>query len=1065
MVVITNSSTGTAGQDIIISDPTSLPAGATFDGGGSADLIYGDFDFFARLPSANVGSRANPLNLSSNVSIWNTLENPDILDPSIPHTTVFGVGDDTEHVFSVNGTQGSILTLDLDYGNHPIGESAIFEITVLTSTGTVIVPDISIPFTDSGSVNPEPLVVVTLPSSGTFLIAVTEVGSSTVGAGSTYFLNVSLEGQAFNNNTVLVGNDSIEGGGGNDVLYGMGGNDTISGGAGADSIHGGSGNDTILGGAGADVIDGGAGFDVLTYASSGSGVVVGNGSSNTGGDAAGDQVTGIDAIIGSSQSDVMFGGGGNVTLFGANGADQLIAVAGVDALFGGIGDDELIVQGETLGAGSELHGGDGNNDILTVASRFDQDLSKVIIDGIESVTITGDSNGDFASIVTFGDTSAFASIDIASHSGQAFQLGLTADSSLLDVNNLTINGLNGATDKIRIFGNSQNNSVIGSSLDDIVTLDGGNDTVVAGGGVDAVFGGSGNDGITGGAETDLLFGGDGNDTFFYSANEVFDDVEGGKGSDTLNFFSYNEGLVINLGAGTNRSASTVFNQSITGIENIVGTQSSDTLIGAGSNANILQGSGGTDILIGLGGNDGLAGGRDDDDLFGGAGADVLNGGGGTDTAHYSGAATGVIVDMIANGANTGDAAGDILISIERLTGSKFNDILLGTNNSETIFGGDGNDQIFGRGGNDSLFGGNGSDFFDGGAGIDTVSYSDETIGLTIDLQSQGAGAGGAAGDRLVSIENLVGTSQADNIFGSGVGNFLVGGGGGDLMFGRGGNDGLAGGAGNDQLFGGTGGDVLNGGAGIDTAHYSGATSRVVVDLVANGANVGDASGDTLLSIENLAGSNFNDALLGDDGENQIFGLGGNDLLFGRGGDDTLIGGSGSDLFNGGNGFDTASYVGSNQSIGVNLGGGPGFGAAVGDTFVSIEAVVGTSFNDVLVGGSSAVGQLDGGGGNDTIISGTNDTTLIGGSGNDQLFVSAGTNSTIVFAVNQGNDTVSGFSDNDDLLLSGFGFANSAQALAQAEEVGGDVLFTFDLGGSLRILGVTEAEIADDILLA
>ena len=62
-------------------------------------------------------------------------------------------------------------------------------------------------------------------------------------------------------------------------------------------------------------------------------------------------------------------------------------------------------------------------------------------------------------------------------------------------------------------------------------------------------------------------------------------------------------------------------------------------------------------------------------------------------------------------------------------------------------------------------------------------------------------------------------------------------------------------------------------------------------------NTGDAAqGDTYVSIENLSGSNFSDALYGNGGANAISGGNGNDLLVGYGGNDTLTGGAGADRF-------------------------------------------------------------------------------------------------------------------------------------------------------------------------
>src|SRR3954462_13046692 len=88
-----------------------------------------------------------------------------------------------------------------------------------------------------------------------------------------------------------------------------------------------------------------------------------------------------------------------------------------------------------------------------------------------------------------------------------------------------------------------------------------------------------------------------------------------------------------------------------------------------------------------------------------------------------------------------------------------------TNSSDVIIGNAGNDKIYGLGGDDMLKGGGGADVLDGGAGIDTATYEQSSAGVQVSLQS-GTGSGGdAAGDTLVSIENLYGSSYNDTLIG------------------------------------------------------------------------------------------------------------------------------------------------------------------------------------------------------------------------------------------------------------------------------------------------------------
>src|SRR5687767_8729919 len=64
----------------------------------------------------------------------------------------------------------------------------------------------------------------------------------------------------------------------------------------------------------------------------------------------------------------------------------------------------------------------------------------------------------------------------------------------------------------------------------------------------------------------------------------------------------------------------------------------------------------------------------------------------------------------------------------------------------------------------------------------------------------------------------------------------------------------------------------------------------------------------LIGIENADGSNYNDAIYGDDQANRLGGAGGDDLIGGRVGDDVLAGGLGNDRLFGDEGFDLADYA-------------------------------------------------------------------------------------------------------------------------------------------------------------
>jgi len=78
---------------------------------------------------------------------------------------------------------------------------------------------------------------------------------------------------------------------------------------------------------------------------------------------------------------------------------------------------------------------------------------------------------------------------------------------------------------------------------------------------------------------------------------------------------------------------------------------------------------------------------------------------------------------------------------------------------------------------------------------------------------------------------------------------------------------------------------------------------LTVDLANSAANTGIAAGDTYLSIEDVAGSPYNDLITGDAGDNRLLGNGGDDALTGAAGNDHLLGGAGADRLDGGTGND------------------------------------------------------------------------------------------------------------------------------------------------------------------
>jgi Ca2+-binding RTX toxin-like protein len=235
--------------------------------------------------------------------------------------------------------------------------------------------------------------------------------------------------------------------------------------------------------------------------------------------------------------------------------------------------------------------------------------------------------------------------------------------------------------------------------------------------------------------------------------------------------------------------------------------------------------------------DGAAG---DDTLRGGHGADTLTGGAGYDIASYIGSAAPVSVSLTHDGGWSGDATGDVLASIESLIGSSLADFLQGSEDHNIIEGGAGGDTIDGRAGND------------------WISFETAGAAFAVNLDEGTGWAGDATDDSIMGVENIRGSRFADYLFGDWQANILRG----------------------DE-----GGDVLYGAANSDTIYYSTSPAPVRVDLSTNSATGGHAQGDTLVSVENVFATPYNDTLIGDSASNTLVGWFGADIMTGHGGND------------------------------------------------------------------------------------------------------------------------------------------------------------------------------------
>jgi Ca2+-binding RTX toxin-like protein len=462
------------------------------------------------------------------------------------------------------------------------------------------------------------------------------------------------------------------------------------------------------------------------------------------------------------------------------------------------------------------------------------------------------------------------------------------------------------------FGNNSNNimdiSQYGNYPDGIA--------IYGYGGTDWIWGAVGNDELIGGAGADYLDGRGGFDWAMYDDSNV--------------------GVIVSL-ASWSGSGGTAEGDVLVNIEGLYGSMYGDSLIGnAGNNAlsgdagtdhlyggdgqDALDGGTGADHLYGGAGADNLLGGENDDTLWGGEGGDSLNGGSGIDTAVYSGSSARVSIALWSGTAHYGEAEGDTFTNIENLTGSAYDDALVGGDGvnvlhglggdddlkgfagADSLWGGNGDDNLFGHddadtlhgdAGNDGLDGGQGADTMIGGSGNDTY-YVDNLGDMVTEFSGQGLDvvrtstsytlAAGAYVERLettnadgVAALYLIGSNSANEIIGNNGANTISGGGGADQMTGRGGADSYFVDHANDSI-------TEAGGQGVDQVFASLSwtlTEGADVETLATNHPIGTAA-------LNLTGNASGNVIIGNWGNNVLNGGAGDDELQGLYGEDSFL---------------------------------------------------------------------------------------------------------------------------------------------------------------------------------
>ncbi|RZM94517.1 hypothetical protein CWO91_39315 [Bradyrhizobium genosp. SA-3] len=369
------------------------------------------------------------------------------------------------------------------------------------------------------------------------------------------------------------------------------------------------------------------------------------------------------------------------------------------------------------------------------------------------------------------------------------------------------------------------------------------------------------------------------------------------------------------------------------------------------------------------------------------GADTINGGAGADSIVLSATSTDLntaadaqIINVEA--INASSAAAGVIIDLHSQSEGF---TITGSASDDTISGGAGADRITAGGGNDRIIGFIGADTVNGGAGTDTIVLSATSTDLNTATNAQitnveAVSAASAGAGVTIDLHNQ---SEGFTVTGSAFADLITGGGGADTLIGGLGDDTyvvantgdvvvenagegtdsvqasvtytlptnvenltltgtsningtgnvldnvIIGNAGNNILAGLGGADSLDGGQGTDTATYAASAAGVNVSLATGHGTGGDAQGDTLVNIENLTGSQFDDILEGNSGDNVLAGS---------------------------SGIDTVSYEHATAGVTVSLAVTTAqntVGAGT-DTLTGFENLTGSAFNDALTGNNAAM---------------------------------------------------------------------------------------------------------------
>lgn len=512
--------------------------------------------------------------------------------------------------------------------------------------------------------------------------------------------------------------------------------------------------------------------------------------------------------------------------------------------------------------------------------------------------------------------------------------------------------------------------------------------------------------------TVLLDGGAGNDTYSIDADGALGTIsfsEKSGGIDTLDFSSTSTSVAVNLGVATvqsvNANLSLILGSTST-FDNVTGGSGNDVMSG-NSLANRLEGKGGNDQFSGLGGNDTYAFNADtalgNDTLVDSAGVDVLD--------FSSTVTTGISINLSLTSPQAINTNLSLTLasgtSIEGVSGSQADDVIIGNTLANRLEGNGGNDSLQGAAGNDIyLFNADsvlGQDTLTDATGLETLDFSKTLVnGVTVSL---GLTTPQVVNSNLTltlgsatTFDNLVGSQANDVLTGTSLNNTLTG---------LGGDDVLDGGSGNDTYMFladvPLGTDTIIDSAGSDHLNFASTKlNGVTVNLGDNSVQIVNSNLSLQITpgtgIDKITGTAKDDVLTGNSLNNTLTGGTGNDQLFGEAGNDVLNGGAGDDVLDGGQGDDTYQFdadVVSGSDVVADIS-GTDFFDFKSTTTIGVSVNLGTTSLQVVsptlsltLASDASIENITGGSLGDTLIGNSLSNRMIGGPGNDLLQGEAG----------------------------------------------------------------------------